>query len=109
MIMKTIDQKKLYEGTPSSVEYFYINVCYDRPRGVFCQGLSGAEVVTVDFLTEGNDPENALEADWMPVYLSSILQEISATHNLLYIELPGTYRLGTPASTVNPIKLGVNE
>ena len=108
-MVQKIKQTIMYEDQPSQVETFSLIVEADKPAAVWCKDLGSSEVIKIEFLTKGNSFSQAIEADWLVPVLNTITQELTSDHNMVYIELPGIYRISTPASTASTIRLGVNQ
>jgi len=77
------------------------------PATLFARGLAGAEVVNLEALGSGSDPDTAADAEWVQIKAGGNNKQLSANNTLLEILTPGNYRIVTEAATAGNISVGL--
>ncbi|PKM43241.1 MAG: hypothetical protein CVV05_15455 [Gammaproteobacteria bacterium HGW-Gammaproteobacteria-1] len=80
-----------------------------RPVTLFAAGLAGAEKVTLQLLTNDEDPDGALadNAAWTDYEQSGTTKVLDANNSVIVIDAPGEYAVLTEAATAGAIRVGV--
>jgi hypothetical protein len=95
-------RETLIDGVTAGVTTDEFNVYHRQPASISARGLAGVETCTLQMLTNG------IYAD---VYDEDVVVQLTATQTVIFVKIPGTYKLvltaTAGATSVDKVTSGV--